>query len=137
MLRRTKPGGYLFIQFDPIWTADTGSHFYHHVPEPWAHLIYSEKEYINKMKTHGAADGETREFIHAMNRRRFAYYQDIFNQKGPDREFDIVHCDTWSGVTDTKHTEHDFFLECIRRNYSQEELLLRGMRYLLRVNDRK
>src|SRR5262249_42785033 len=35
MIRVTKPGGYIFISIDPIWTADSGSHFYHRIDEPW------------------------------------------------------------------------------------------------------
>lgn len=137
MLRCTKPGGYLFIQFDPIWTADTGSHFFHRVPEPWAHLVYADNEYFEKMKVNGASDEEISEYATAMNRKRLAYYRALFHGDEIDRGFDIVRHHAWSGVSNSIHEQHPFFHECLNRGYAQEELLLRGMRYLLRVTDRK
>ena len=137
MIRCTKTGGYLFIQFDPIWTTDTGSHFSHQVPEPWAHLIYPENEYIDKMKAGGAQESDIQEFMTAMNRRRLAFYRTLFHQDVPNRGFDVVNSYTWSGVSDPKHEQHPFFRECIKRGYTKEELLLRGMRYLLKVTERK
>src|SRR3990170_9111678 len=29
--RVTKPGGYIYLMFDPLWTADSGSHFLHYL----------------------------------------------------------------------------------------------------------
>lgn len=29
MIRVTRPGGLIYITFDPMWTSDSGSHFYH------------------------------------------------------------------------------------------------------------
>jgi len=48
--RVLKAGAVAYISFDPIWTADTGSHFFHRVPEPWAHLVCGEEEFMERMR---------------------------------------------------------------------------------------
>lgn len=132
MVRCTKPGGYTYIEFDPIWTADTGSHFSYLVSEPWAHLVYSRQEFVRRMEVAGAKDWELHDFQHAMNEKRPGYFLDLFlNQPGVE----VVHQTTieqWSGVVDESHLVHPFFSECQLKGFSREELLLRGMRILFR-----
>ncbi|MFS8085031.1 MAG: class I SAM-dependent methyltransferase, partial [Acidobacteriota bacterium] len=70
MARVTKFGGYIYVSTDPIWTADTGSHFFHRVPEPWAHLTYSNDEFCGHMLASGSASAEIDEYRGAMNRLR-------------------------------------------------------------------
>jgi len=46
-LRRIlKPDGLLFLQIEPLFYSAFGSHLQRLVPEPWAHLTYSEEEFI-------------------------------------------------------------------------------------------
>ncbi|HEY9143917.1 MAG TPA: class I SAM-dependent methyltransferase [Arenimonas sp.] len=50
MLRgKLKPGGRLFIQIDPLYYSADGSHLYHRIPEPWAHLRDQESVYYDKL----------------------------------------------------------------------------------------
>ena len=72
-LRVTRPGGHLYITFDPIWTADTGSHFANFVPEPWAHLVMDADSFAEAMMCAGALAGQgirhhCARFAHAWHR---------------------------------------------------------------------
>jgi ubiquinone/menaquinone biosynthesis C-methylase UbiE len=130
-IRTTKPGGLIFVSTDPIWTADTGSHFFHRVPEPWGHLVYSDDEFIAKMKTNGAPPEEIGEFKSAMNRWRAASYQiavDDVVQRGLVK---LAHRDSWSGVVDEAHRSSDNLTRLKARDFSEEELLVRGLRWVL------
>ena len=44
--RIAKPGGALFIQIDPLFYGPYGSHLKRLIDEPWAHLLYSEEQYL-------------------------------------------------------------------------------------------
>ena len=132
MIRITKNNGHIFIQFDPIWTADTGSHFFHRVPKPWAHLVCSESEYITQMQKNNATDDEVNEYKVAMNRKQLAYFETIFNDVVESGKVEIIKWESWSGVTEEKHLAHPFLKECLDKGYSKTELLLRGMRLMLR-----
>jgi ubiquinone/menaquinone biosynthesis C-methylase UbiE len=44
--RILKPGAALFIQVDPLYYSPFGSHLQRLVDEPWAHLLFSEDEYL-------------------------------------------------------------------------------------------
>lgn len=133
MIRCTKPGGTIYIQFDPIWTADTGSHFFHRVPEPWAHLIYSDDEYCVRMRSNGATEDEGREYRSAMNRRRLDYYERLVDSRDRNKIISVLARDFWSGLADEKHAAHPFYAEALKKGFARNELLVRGGRYLLRV----
>ncbi len=50
MLRgKLKPGGRLFVQIAPLYYSADGSHLYHRIPEPWAHLRDQESVYYSKL----------------------------------------------------------------------------------------
>lgn len=133
MVRCTKDGGYVYIQFDPIWTTDTGSHFFHRVPEPWAHLIYDEEGFISRMRASGAEDGEVGEYRKAMNRKRLHYYLQIFGDLAKRGAIRVINQGFWSGLSDASHKKHPFFKQCLRKGFVEEELLVRGGRFLLRI----
>ncbi|HXX57179.1 MAG TPA: class I SAM-dependent methyltransferase [Thermodesulfovibrionales bacterium] len=131
MVRCAKDGGYIYIQFDPIWTADTGSHFFHRVPEPWAHLVYSDDEFVSKMRTSGAPESETEEYRNAMNRKRVLYYRTLIGNLVKRGDIHLISQEFWSGLSHENHKDHPFFKRCLQRGFHEEELLLRGGRVLL------
>lgn len=133
MIRCTRPDGRIYIQFDPVWTADTGSHFFHRVPEPWSHLIYTDDEYCQRMRSNGATEEEEGEYRRAMNRRRVDYYEHIIDTRKGKKIVDILAKDFWNGLVDEKHAAHPFYTEAIKKGFGKEELLVRGGRYLLKV----
>ena len=132
MIRVTKSGGYIYISTDPIWTADTGSHFFHRVAEPWAHLFDDENVFAAKMLANGAPDNEVREFRGAMNRWRAKDYARVIDRSVADRQTKAIHRDSWSGVVDEAHRTHGNLQRLLTRGFTEEELLIRGLRWVLR-----
>jgi SAM-dependent methyltransferase len=48
--RVLRKGGIFFASFDPVWTADSGSHFIEYVQEPWLHLLLNHNDYRKKCR---------------------------------------------------------------------------------------
>jgi len=127
IVRTLKPGGYAYITFDPIWTADSGSHFLHRVGEPWAHLLLSESSFIEQMRNNGATVSETIEFGGAMNRWRYGEFLAIFRAFS---EMVLFH-DTYLGFESEHHQRHVNYEQALKLGYSVEELALRRLRWLI------
>jgi ubiquinone/menaquinone biosynthesis C-methylase UbiE len=132
MARVTKDGGYIYVSADPIWTADTGSHFFHRVPEPWAHLVYSDDQFCQQMSANGATPGEIAEYDVAMNRLRAADYSNIIREVTASGGVITVFSESWSGVQDESHRQHANVARLKTLGFSEQELLIRGMRWLFR-----
>lgn len=131
MIRVTKVSGIIYLTFDPIWTADTGSHFIHRVPEPWAHLVENENEFIKKMQNNGATDSEVSEFKYGMNQLRLSRYHEIFNQIISRDDVELLHESSWAGFSDPSFKAHPNFKKCIKLGYNEEELETRGLKWIL------
>jgi ubiquinone/menaquinone biosynthesis C-methylase UbiE len=132
MIRVTRPGGFIYVSTDPIWTADTGSHFFHRVSEPWAHLRLDDAAFIARMRANDATDDEAREFLTAMNRWRADDYARVADAAAAQRQVDVIHRCTWSGVVDESHRSHENLRALTSRGFTEAELLLRGMRWVFR-----
>ncbi|QWP78545.1 class I SAM-dependent methyltransferase [Lysobacter sp. K5869] len=130
MLRVLKPGGTIYMKFDPMWTCDSGSHFQYRVPEPWQHLLVDDDAFVDALKRAGGSDGEAEEFRYAMNRRRLADYRAAFDSVRSQAQF--LHESEWSGCAHPEGEAHPNFARCLERGYTREELLLRGMRKIIR-----
>ncbi len=81
LIRILKPGGYAFISFIPVFFCDEGSHMTDYVKEPWAHLIYSEEEYIKMLRD--ATPGTeyfVNEFKYGLNKLPRKFYLDLFDK---------------------------------------------------------
>ena len=133
--RVLRPGGHAYLWFDPIWTADTGNHFQHRVPEPWAHLVLDEAQFVARMREAGAEDWEVNDFRWSMNRQRLGVYQRLFGVRATDLGLDVLAQQSWSGVVDDAHLSHENWALALK-TYSREELLTRGMYVLMRKRTR-
>jgi len=131
MARVLRPGAFAYISFDPIWTADTGSHFQHRVADPWAHLVLSDSEFVAKMREAGADDWEVSEFRNAMNRVRLSAFERLFQDTAGESGLDVVLHRSWDGVVSEEHYDHANFAVALQ-TYSRKELTTRGMAALLR-----
>lgn len=130
--RVLKPSGYVYLTFDPIWTADTGNHFPHRVIEPWAHLVLDEELFISEMKKNGASNWEFDEYRYAMNRVRLSRYKDIFHNQSKLLNLQLVNLLTWEGLTQESHREHENYKIALGMGYDSEELLTRGVEVVLK-----
>jgi len=131
--RVLRPGGHAYISFDPIWTADTGNHFQHYVPEPWAHLVLDEAQFVARMRGAGAEDWEVNDFHLWLNRHRLGVYQRLFGVSAKELGLNVLAQQSWSGVVDDANLLHENW-ELALKTYSREELLTRGMYVLMRKN---
>ncbi|HLX27879.1 MAG TPA: class I SAM-dependent methyltransferase [Casimicrobiaceae bacterium] len=132
MIRVTRPGGCIYVSTDPIWTADTGSHFFHRVREPWAHLLCGNDEFMARMRADGASESEAREYETAMNRWREKDYRAIVDAATARGSVTVLHHDGWSGVADDSHLGHPNLRLLQQRGYAESELMLRGLRWVFR-----
>jgi ubiquinone/menaquinone biosynthesis C-methylase UbiE len=135
LVRVTKPGGYIYISFDPLWPADTGSHFFHRVSKPWTHLLLDTATYCEEMARNGATAGEIADFCHGVNKLRPQFYRQMFEEIVSACGLRLIEHSTWSGLTDEQHRSHAHFHAARALGYCEEELLLRGMRYVLQKGE--
>lgn len=131
IIRCLNPGGYAFITFDPIYYCDTGGHMFGFVKSPWAHLLYSEKEYTEMMKSNGASDSDVNDFLSGVNKVTLKEFRKIFSDAEASQEIKIIAKNEWAGVEDKSHRMHSNF-NILKEKYSEEDLLSRGMWVLFR-----
>jgi FkbM family methyltransferase len=130
MLRVLKPGGILYLTFDPMWTCDSGSHFQYRVPEPWQHLVSDDDAFVERLRAAGAGEGEVNDYLHAMNRQRPSFYRALFDEYR--KSVDYLAEYEWSGCTDPSNPEHANFKVCLQMGYEEAELMSRGMTKVIR-----
>lgn len=131
-IRVLKPGGVAYITLDPIWTCDTGSHFFGRVPKPWQHLVTSAEDFRSAMAAAGASPDELSEFPDAMNRKRLKDYATAIEKARARQAFEIVSFDTYAGYSDATFPKHPNHEKALALGYSEEELKLRRLRWVLR-----
>lgn len=132
IVRVMKPGAVAYITFDPIWTADTGGHFYHVVQKPWEHLVVPTDRYIEEMRESGAGEEEIFDFRLSMNRMRLHEFRDIFKRQLKGIKLLSYH--EWSGLVDPDHEDSDNFIRALDMGFSREELMTRGIEVVFQKN---
>jgi ubiquinone/menaquinone biosynthesis C-methylase UbiE len=134
MVRVTRPGGLFYLMFDPLWTADSGSHFLHYIGDPWAHLIESDDKVARRMATAGASAAEIASYRGHMNRLPLAYYREMFTRVTEDLGVKILIRHEWSGCVDENFVRHpNLAAAASAHGVDENELLVRGLRFLLEV----
>jgi SAM-dependent methyltransferase len=129
-LRVLKHGGFFYATFDPVWTADSGSHFIELLGEPWLHLLLSDDEACSRMTANGAADWQLSSYRRDMNRLPAWYYRDslppLLRASASRSEID-----EWRGCIQAAHADHaNRTLAARRLGCATEDLLIRGFRIL-------
>jgi ubiquinone/menaquinone biosynthesis C-methylase UbiE len=133
-VRVARPGGFVYLQFDPVWTADSGSHFLDHIGQPWIHLIEGDAEILERMRAAGASEKEMEAFRTEMNRQPISYYREMFPRVIRQCGLEVVLHHQWSGTIDPSWTEHpNLARAAAATGLRSEDLLVRGLRYLLRT----
>jgi SAM-dependent methyltransferase len=129
ILRVTKPGGIIYLQFDPLWHSPGGGHFSHLVTEPWAHIVYDEREYFQMLYAAGGGEFEMSEHRQAMNRCHLNAFLEIFDEAKRRGLITLLSLDKWAAnATDEPNTQHSNFQLLRSRGYSEEDLIVRGIR---------
>lgn len=132
-IRVTRPGGLIYLRFDPVWTADSGSHFLHLIGEPWAHLLHDDAEIVSRMKANGASVEQCNSFVSDMNRLPVSYYRTVLPEVIAERGCDVPFWTHWSGVLDEEFRDHPNLLEAAAK-YALEadDLFVRGFQFVIR-----
>jgi len=134
MVRVTRPGGLIYLMFDPLWTADSGSHFLHYIGEPWAHLIESDDHIARRMASSGASEDEIASYRCHMNRLPLAYYREMFTRVTGELGVKVRIRHEWSGCVDKTFAQHpNLTAAASALGVSTDDLLVRGLRFLLEV----
>jgi len=126
--RVLKPEGIAWIQFDPVYYCDTGSHMFDFLPEPWGHLMYQPEEYAEKLRAVGTPQEMVNDFLYGLNRKPKKYFIDLFNQKNT---FKVLSCHEWSGLTKDEFRQHPNY-SLLKSRYSEEDLFFRGAHFLIK-----
>lgn len=132
-IRVTRPGGMLYLRFDPVWTADSGSHFLHLIGAPWAHLLLSDDEIAEVMLSNGATTDEVASYRNDMNRLPVSYYREAFPriiaELGCKTEFSV----DWSGTVDPDSIQNQNRFEAASKlGINDADLLVRGFQFVVR-----
>jgi ubiquinone/menaquinone biosynthesis C-methylase UbiE len=134
MVRVTRPGGLIYLMFDPVWTADSGSHFLHFIGQPWAHLLESDSAIAQRMADSGASNFEIESYQSHMNRRPVTYYREMFTRVTQELGVKILIRHEWSGCVDPAFVDHpNLVAAAAAHGLSTDDLLVRGLRFLLEV----
>jgi SAM-dependent methyltransferase len=130
--RVLRPGGYAFIQFDPIYYCDTGSHMFDFLSEPWLHLILPHDEYIQRLRAAQCPPSIIEDFIHGLNRKPKEYFLNLFTAicSVEMNMFKKIVSYEWSGVQKESHMTHPNYFRLLN-HYSHDDLTFRGMNFLL------
>jgi SAM-dependent methyltransferase len=134
-IRVTSPGGLIYIRFDPVWTADSGSHFLHRIGAPWEHLLSSDAEVTTMMAANGASDDEIESYKNHMNRLPAVFYRDNFPSVIYRSGATILYHDSYAGCVDASHMKHpNLAAAASHLNCEKFELLIRGFEFLIQRN---
>lgn len=132
-IRVTRPGGMLYFRFDPVWTADSGSHFLHRIGAPWAHLLLSDDEIAALMRSNEASPDEVASFRADMNRLPVGYYREMFPRIIAELGCKEVFSVDWSGTVDPEFLQHpNRFAAARKLGVDDAELLVRGFQFVLK-----
>lgn len=129
-LRVLKPGGILYVTFDPVWSADSGSHFLDFVKEPWLHILLTDDEFCEQMRKGGAADFQLRSYRTDMNRLPSTFYMKKIPTllRNYAKRFKF---EDWRGCCDPSYVLHvNRAKAAIKLDCGPDELLIRGFRFV-------
>jgi ubiquinone/menaquinone biosynthesis C-methylase UbiE len=131
-IRVTRPGGMLYLRFDPVWTADSGSHFLHYIKEPWEHLLKDDDAIAQVMVSNGASPVEVTSYKLDMNRLPVSYYQNVLPAIIDELGCRVEYSTSWSGVTDDAFMQHPSLTMAAKKlGLKPEDLLVRGFQFVI------
>lgn len=128
--RVLKPSGVFYATFDPVWTADSGSHFLEYVKDPWLHILLNDDEFCGRMRDGGAQDWQLASYRTDMNRLPSSFYRQqiplLLQACAQKFEFE-----DWRGCTDSSFVNHENRTKAAKKlNCDPVDLLIRGFRIL-------
>lgn len=82
LMRLCKPGGYIYLEFGPLYASPWGLHAYRMLKMPYPQFLFSNEFILNKLKTIGINDlgNDNREELQYVNKWTYQQYCNLFNQ---------------------------------------------------------
>lgn len=132
-IRVTRSGGMIYLRFDPVWTADSGSHFLHLIKAPWAHLLLPDDEIADIMRANGAAEDEIVSYKNDMNRLPVTYYRTMLPTVVAELGCTLVFETAWTGLVDPDFAHHpNLPLAARKLGLEPDDLLVRGFQFVIK-----
>jgi ubiquinone/menaquinone biosynthesis C-methylase UbiE len=130
MVRVSKPGALVVLQFDPLWHSSQGHHLWHLNLDPWAHLILSPEEFYSECWARGGGDAEIHIYDHETNRQPFGTFRNLFEQEAK-KYFSITYFNYWAKTShEETSSNHENYNKCRALGFSTEDLLTRGVQFV-------
>lgn len=83
LVRLCRPGGWIHLDFGPLYASPWGLHAYHTLRVPYAQFLFSEEFRQRKLRELGIWDlGKEREAPQPLNRWRLAQFDELFGSVG-------------------------------------------------------
>lgn len=131
--RVVKKGGHMFFSFDPIWTADSGSHFLNWINEPWRHLLIDTDRYMSEMAAAGAPKTDIDDFRDGLNRKSFRYFEVEMPKLIRSLKVQRFEMERWRGCVDEANLSHpNLYAASKLLACSQDDLLIRSYVYAIK-----
>jgi len=131
IIRVSKPDALIYLEFDPLWNSPGGGHFESYVGEPWAHLLWPAMDYKAKMRSAGASEQEINDFPGAMNRHTLNSFRGLFRSVQESRLVRVLEISTWpASFREEARSSHPNFQKLLAKGYSEEDLVVRGVRFI-------
>jgi SAM-dependent methyltransferase len=129
MLRITRPGGYLFLDFDPIYNSPLGLHSFQTFRAPYSQFVLSKVDLDWFIRQNGICDlGASRASLQSTNGWSIAQYRTLFAEMQPSADLLVYE----EGRT-TKHLGFVWrHLRCfLGRGLNYDELTIHRLRVCL------
>ncbi len=128
MLRVIRPGGGIYISFDPLYCSPRGLHAYHTLHMPYPQFLFSPECLERLLVEHGIVDlGRTRTQLQSLNQWRLTQYRALWRREGCQIVSEVRVCD-WSGLPIVLD-----YPECFRgMGLTLDDLTVSGLSVLLR-----
>jgi ubiquinone/menaquinone biosynthesis C-methylase UbiE len=132
-IRVTKHGGFIYLSFGPIWTAYTGSHFIHLVPEPWRHLLVGQDQYCRELLAAGGSTEQVSDFVNGLNRKPPGIYRDDFPRMLEDEGVAEFKMFSWEDKGEPLHQNHPNRLRASKAlDIAPNDLLIQGFSFVIK-----
>jgi SAM-dependent methyltransferase len=130
IMRVLRPGGLLYISFDPIWTSPFGHHM-SRIKDPWAHLLCSDDEIQQMILDNGGTAETIASFTNDMNRRSLTDYFHIFESVQQRFDFEACQFSWWpTEPADEPWCQHANYEKALAQGYNSADLYVRGFRFV-------
>ena len=130
LVRVTRPGALILVQFDPLWYSAYGHHLFSFNFDPWDHLLMTDDEFKKEILARNGTEKEIHVFEHEMNRRCLSDYITLFRSPS-DKYFSASHFNYWSKSSEEDiYSGHPNYKKCLARGYRSDDLLTRGIQFV-------